>query len=87
MMKSETIRLIHLNAAEEISKIGRELSDIEMRRRFLEEKKNKFIQIKSECEEYICKPCNGYGYIQHWYAQDDVKAETCEKCKGSGINA
>ncbi len=80
------MKLVYINSAENIVKIDKEVSELNMKIKSLSEKRNILIQIREGSKESICNNCNGYGYVNHWYDQDDVKSETCETCKGSGLS-
>lgn len=79
------LRQAYLLASQEVSRISRRMSEIDMERRELERRLEPAQNIKNGLASAACSSCLGQGYIRHFYAQDDVKSEKCEVCGGDGL--
>lgn len=85
-MTSVTLRELFLFAENELRLATSYLYDLKFKQKNCEENIQKYKRWISESNEVICKSCIGKGKINHVYAQDDIKSETCETCHGSGLN-
>lgn len=80
-----SMREAYLLAVGQLAMIDRKLTDLRIEQRNLEERAEKCRVIRDGFKDAACSACDGYGYIRVFYAQDDVKAEMCEQCKGTGL--
>lgn len=85
MTKQQAERDAYVLLQKVIEKLRREAGDAEYQARIAREEIDRLMSVASHLRTAVCAGCNGVGTIQHWYAQDDVKAETCGQCKGSGV--
>lgn len=80
-----TLRAAYLLASGDLATAERQISDLRMALKDLEKRAETCREIKEAFRNAACGSCLGQGFIQHFYAQDDVKAERCETCGGTGL--
>jgi hypothetical protein len=79
------LRQAYLMAAEEVLRIERRLSDLNMEQTALNKRLEIAKNIKSELAHATCHHCLGNGWVRVQYDQDDIKSERCDACEGSGL--
>jgi len=85
-MTKETLREFYLMTEKELNLAISYLYDLKLKQEHCEERIKKYKRWILESQDVICKSCIGKGKINHIYAQDDIKPQTCETCHGSGLN-
>ena len=68
-----------------LARVKGEIDDANSRLRTLDVSRRQYEAMLKETVCFVCPQCHGGKYLQHWYAQDDVKAERCTTCSGSGL--
>lgn len=76
---------IHKLSLELLTQNERAKSETQMALRSIEARIERYKLIRDATKHVVCPGCRGYGNVQVWNAQDDVKSEKCHQCKGTGL--